>query len=67
VGTSPVAVCYDGKTIWTADNGSNTVTQLDLHGNRLGQYSVGTSPSGLCFDGAQVWIAAKSSDELDRR
>ena len=59
---------FDGRSIWIANSGSNTVTQLDYtNGALIDTTPVGNSPLGLCFDGTAVWVANKTSNNLLRR
>lgn len=68
VETAPAGIVFDGRSIWVANSGSNTVTQLDcITGQLIGSSPVGNSPLGLCFAGTAVWVANKTSNNLLRR
>jgi hypothetical protein len=67
VGTDPVAICFDGDNIWTANLVSDTVTKLrSIDGALLGTYDVGHGPSAICFDGANIWTANDGSNNVTK-
>src|SRR5215471_11278561 len=58
VGTSPVAVTFDGANIWVVNAFDNTVTKLRANdGANLGTFAVGQGPIGVAFDGANIWTS----------
>ena len=58
VGSDPVAICFDGASIWVANNGGGNVTKLNAGtGATTGTYNVGSYPAAICFDGASIWVA----------
>jgi YVTN family beta-propeller protein len=64
-GTNPVGVCFDGRSIWVTNLGSDTVSQFDAAtGAAMGTYPTGSQPWGLCFDGASVWVANRLASTL---
>jgi len=68
VETAPDGIVFDGRSIWVANSGSNTVSELDyMSGQLIGSYPVGKNPASVCFDGNAIWIANKSSNSLGRR
>jgi DNA-binding beta-propeller fold protein YncE len=65
VGAMPEGICFDGKSIWVANSGENTITRLKASdGSMEGTYMTGTLPQDLCFDGTNVWIANGRSDNV---
>ena len=62
VGDGPVAICFDGASIWVANSNSDNVTKLNAStGAVQGTYNVGDGPRGICFDGASIWAANRDS------
>jgi DNA-binding beta-propeller fold protein YncE len=58
VGDSPVAVLFDGRSLWVANSASDNVMKLrPSDGAVLATYRTGVSPVALAFDGAKVWVA----------
>ena len=57
VGEIPRDVIYDGKFIWVANTGSDSVTKLTLDGQQVGEFPAGVLPQSLAFDGSYVWVA----------
>jgi len=70
--THPEGILFDGKYIWTANNGANvnTVSKFDAASMTLvATYPVGNAPDGLAFDGTYVWVTNSYSNnvmKLDR-
>jgi len=66
-GVWPTAICFDGASIWVANEGSDDVTKLRASdGANLGTYAAGNGPSGICFDGASIWVANEGSDDVTK-
>ena len=58
IGTSPLAIAFDGANIWVANSSSNTVTELRASdGTTLGTFLVGISPVAIASDGTNIWVA----------
>ncbi len=66
VGTSPIAVAFDGTSIWVANYGSSTVTKLDSTGATIGTFAVGFRPIGVAFDGTSIWVTHYYDNILSR-
>ena len=66
VGNGPVDILFDGESIWVANAGDDTVTQLSLLGLHLGTYRVGDGPVALAFDGQSIWVANLEDSTLTR-
>jgi YVTN family beta-propeller protein len=63
----PEGILFDGKYIWTANNGAgvNTVSKFDANTMTLiANYPVGNAPDGLAFDGTYVWVTNSYSDNV---
>ena len=57
VGEFPVALAFDGNSIWVANLDENTLSKLALDGTELGTFPVGEGPWALTFDGQSIWVA----------
>jgi len=58
-GAEPEGILFDGKYVWTANNGpnANTVSKFDpLNLSLMATYSVGLNPDGVAFDGSVIWV-----------
>jgi len=76
VGTSPLAVEYDGANIWVANNNINNVTKLRASDGACAgvigpptpacTFAVGTGPVGVAFDGANIWVTNVNSANVTR-
>jgi YVTN family beta-propeller protein len=68
----PEGILYDGKYVWTANNGpgANTVSKFDAASMAfIANYPVGILPDGLAFDGTYIWVTNSYSNnvmKLDR-
>ncbi len=56
--TFPVAIAFDGTSIWTANLGTNSVTRINP---ATGAFTIvplpsGSSPGGVVSDGTNIWI-----------
>jgi len=57
-GVDPMALAFDGASMWVANYGAGTVAKLRASdGQNLGSFPVGRGPLALAFDGANVWVA----------
>ena len=65
-GSHMLAVSPDGRTAWTTDLGSKTVTRVALR-SRVAPISVtvGEEPEGIALspDGSALWVSARGSNE----
>ena len=58
VGKGPVALAYQGESIWVANQGDGTVSRLaEDDGRVLGTYKVGEKPVAMVADDRGVWVA----------
>ncbi len=64
--THMVVVTPDGKKLYTANIGSNTVTAIELATGRMIQISVGQGPEGIDLspDGKELWVAHRNDGML---
>ncbi len=60
VGSHPVALAFDGRSMWVGNYSSNNVTRiLTATGAVLGTYAIpGNCPTGVAFDGVNVWVCS---------
>jgi len=66
-GTNPEGIAFDGKYIWTANNGANTnsVSKFDVATQRLvATYPVGLAPDGVAYDGSYVWVTNSYGNDV---
>src|ERR1700693_4629876 len=67
VGSGPVAVAFDGASIWVANiNGSNVTKLRASDGADLGTFTVGTGPTALAFDGANIWVVNSDGNTVTK-
>lgn len=65
-GSHMLAVSPDGRTAWTTDLGSRTVTRIDLVTRRAPlSVTVGEEPEGIALspDGKTLWVSARGSNQ----
>ena len=60
VGSLPVKPCYDGTSIWVANNGSNSVSRLTTAGTLANTYGTTgvTGPYWMCTDGSNLYVSS---------
>lgn len=66
-GSHMLAVSPDGRTAWTTDLGSRTVTRVDLVTRRAPvSVTVGEEPEGIALapDGQTLWVSARGSNQV---
>ncbi len=67
VGSSPVGLVFDGRWVWAASRGSDTVTKIDPRSNTVvATIATAYDPSRLAFDGAAVWVAHYGSNKVSK-
>jgi gliding motility-associated-like protein len=68
VGNRPsgIVISQDGKKAYTANNGSNDVSIIDLATRYVTKINVGISPEGIALspDGKTLYVANKASDNV---
>lgn len=65
-GSHMLVVAPDGRTAWTTDLGSRTVTRVDLMTRRAPlSVTVGEEPEGIALtpDGETLWVSARGSNQ----
>ena len=67
-GSSPSGLAWDGTHLWLADDGTDTIYQLDpTDGRVLSSFkSPGSSPRGLVWDGKNLWHADNATRQVHR-
>ena len=67
VGASPRGVAFDGEHIWVANNGSDTVSKINIASNaEVESVDVGLKPHGVAFDGAHIWVSNCEGQSVSR-
>ena len=67
VGEVPVAVAVGLGSVWVADNGSGSVTQIDPATGDAHEISgVGVGPSGIAVGDGSVWVTVAGDGEVAR-
>ena len=67
VGVEPIAVGFDGTSIWVANLGSGTVSKINPTTNTVtATVTVGVSPVGVAFDGTSIWVANRESGTVSK-
>lgn len=67
VGEYPSGIAFDGNYLWSTDNVSQVIHQVDkltLETIRLIEAPGGIYPNGLTSDGEFLWVANNSSDSI---
>ena len=61
--TGPVGMCFDGTSIWLANNTSHTASQYTIGGTGLGNVPslYGSTIYDCCFDGNYVWVSGNNT------
>ena len=67
-GSSPRDLAWDGKHLWLADDGTDTIYKLDPSDGRvLASFrSPGAEPQGLVWDGADLWHSDNATHKLHK-
>ena len=59
---APLALAFDGTSIWVSNYGSNSVSKVNPSTNAVvATVPVGSAPDGMAFDGTSIWVANGSS------
>ena len=67
VGRNPVALAFDGVSVWVANFSDNTVTRLrSTDGLNMGTFPTGRLPDGVAFDGANIWVANQEDGTVSK-
>ncbi len=67
VGEVPVAIAVGLGSVWVADNGSGSVTQIDPATGDAHEISgVGVGPSGIAVGDGSVWVTVAGDGEVAR-
>lgn len=67
VGEQPWALAFDGKYLWVAVAGLDSVSKIDVATDTVvAVLPVGTFPFGLAFDGASIWVANIGSHDVSK-
>lgn len=67
VGEYPSAIAFDGNYLWSIDNVTQTIHQIEkgtLQSVRVFETPGGIYPNGLTFDGEFMWISNNDSDSI---
>jgi DNA-binding beta-propeller fold protein YncE len=63
----PEGILFDGKYVWTANNGlgANNISKFDAASMALiANYAVGYAPDGVAFDGTYIWVTNSNSNNV---
>jgi DNA-binding beta-propeller fold protein YncE len=63
----PEGILFDGKYVWTANNGlgANNVSKFDAASMTLiANYTTGNNPDGVAFDGTYIWVTNSNSNNV---
>ncbi len=66
-GEYPTALAYDGESLWSMDNATQTIHQVNkqtLESERIMVAPGGIYPNGLAFDGEFMWVSNNDSDSI---
>ena len=65
VGSAPYGITSDGTHVWVANNGNNSVSEIDAStGIVISTISVGSLPCGITSDGTHVWVANNGNNTV---
>ncbi len=65
VGNGPVALAYDGASLWVANQSDSAVVALSLEDGAIqATYAVPGRPSALALDGQQLWVALRDQSAV---
>ena len=67
VGRRPIALEWDGESLWVANNHDNTIVKVSAHdGEILATVQVGEGPRGMAFDGEDIWVTNSLDGSVSR-
>ena len=67
VGNKPYGMAFDGRDMFVANQGDNTVDEIDdVSLNIVHTYTVGSGPNGVAFDGHSIWVVNNKGDSVSR-
>jgi YVTN family beta-propeller protein len=67
VGTSPIALAFDGSSIWVANRVDGRVQKINPATGVAGPpITVGSFPYSLAYDGSNMWVANRSSGTVQK-
>ena len=66
VGDWPMALAYDGGSIWVVNYRDGNVQRLSLQGEDIGTYPTGKNPIAVEVLGGDVWVANFGDNSLTR-
>ncbi len=62
-GANSSGMVFDGTYVWTANDGSNTVSKFRIEdGTKVGDYIAGWFPLQMIFDGQYIWTINDDND-----
>jgi hypothetical protein len=67
LGDYPSGLAYDGEFLWSSDNSTSTIRQMDPATNTIiNTYLApgGMYPNGLEWDGSNLWVINNASDSI---
>jgi YVTN family beta-propeller protein len=65
VGQTPVAIASDGTHVWVVNNGSNSVSEVQISNDTVVRtIAVGSNPWGITSDGTDVWVTNWDSQNV---
>jgi peptide/nickel transport system substrate-binding protein len=66
VDANPTAATEGFGSIWTANTGANTVSQIDEGSNQVSRIGVGSAPSAIAAGADAVWVTNAGSGTVTR-
>ena len=66
VGAQPEAICFDGSSIWVANQGANNVTRLDSTAQSSAPTRSKSHRAGIVFDGRAIWVSNSGSNTVSQ-
>jgi len=67
VGSIPIGIAFDGRSIWAALQQANAVAQLQARNDILPRrIAVGRQPNGVFFDGSSIWVSNFNSGTVSK-
>ena len=67
VGANPIALAFDGSSLWVANYVGNSVMKINPATGVVGTaITVGAYPTALAFDGSSIWVANYSGNSVQK-